>query len=392
MCRIDFGSFFFSLSLNSFICKSLLYSDLWSNAGHRLQNYLYVSEPLFSEEKKTSRILAFQAQSIYASTEMSRLKGSVYRRGKIWWIAYYVDGQQVRESSGSTEKHEAEILLAKRKSQPRSDNRLISEILESLANHFLISEKSPWGPLVINRRLIPHFGSMNTSDITKDDINRYAVKRKGEGMENATINKEITLLRRAFNFAELKFPKIPKLPEAPPREGFFTTEEFESLYTELPEHIKPIALIGYYTGCRLGEILGLRWKQLDLASRTIRLRAGETKSGYGRVIPLPQKVVDSLQGIKRDSEWVFTFRGRPIRTISTGWNDACKRAGVDRLFHDLRRTAVRNLVRAGVPERVAMEISGHRTRSIFDRYNIVGEDELLTAIDQTVAKLGVKST
>ena len=205
------------------------------------------------------------------------------------------------------------------------------------------------------------------------------------------INKEINVLRRAFTFAELKAPKFSKLPESPPREGFFSPEEFQAVYTHLPHHIKPIALMGYWTGCRVGEILSLRWKQVDLESRTVRLRAGETKSGYGRVIPLPQTVVDSLQIMKRDSEWVFTYRGEPIRSIRGGWMEACRKSGVHRLFHDLRRTAVRNLVRAGVPERVAMEISGHRTRSIFDRYNIVGEGELLCAIDKTVSHMKKES-
>ena len=142
--------------------------------------------------------------------------------------------------------------------------------------------------------------------------------------------------------------------------------------------------MGYWTGCRLGELLSLRWKQVDLKARTIRLRASETKSGYGRVIPIASKALSALGRLERKGQWVFTYRGKPICGIRAGWTAACRKAGVDKLFHDLRRPAVRNLVRAGIPERVTMEISGHRTRSIFDRYNIVGESELLEAMNRVI--------
>lgn len=315
---------------------------------------------------------------------MAHLSGSLYRRGKIWWLAYYQSGVQIRESSHSTDRHQAEILLTKRKSESATeDSRSAEEILQKLRTHFLLLEKSPWGPLVIQKHLMPYFASFKACEITGDELLRYVSKRKKDGRANATINKEIAILRRAFVFSEIKAPKFSKLPESTPREGFFSQEEFSTLYNHLPKHIQPIALIGYWTGCRLGEILNLRWRQVDLEARTIRLRPNETKSGWGRVIPMPQSVVDSLKTLGRESEWIFIYRGQPIRSIKTGWATACKQCGVRRLFHDLRRTAVRNLVRAGVPERVAMEISGHRTRSIFDRYNIVGEGELLRAIDKT---------
>lgn len=265
-------------------------------------------------------------------------------------------------------------------------------MLRALREHFLLSEKSSWGPLIIDVHLLPYFSPLKAHDVDAQSIRAYVLKRKAQGRSNSTINKEVAVLRRSFTLAELKFPKFTKLPETPPREGFFTREEFDAVYGYLPAHIQPIALLGYWTGCRLGEILALRWSQVDLEARTIRLRESDTKSGYGRVIPLAQAVVDSLKSLKRDSKWVFTFRGEPIRSIRTAWSGACRKAGVDRLFHDLRRTAVRNLVRAGVPERVAMEISGHRTRSVFDRYNIVGEGELLEAMDRVVARLGGRNS
>ena len=281
---------------------------------------------------------------------MTQPYGSLYRRGKIWWISYYVDGIQQRESAHTKDRHEAEILLAKRKLQPvEPDGRKVASLLDALKSHYLLQGKSPWGPLLIDAHLQPNFGKLHASAIDKAVLTAYVLKRKKQGRSHSTINKEISILRRTFSLAELKFPAFPKLPENAPREGFFTEEEFRAVLEHLPQHLHPIALLGYWTGCRLGELLSLRWKQVDLKARTIRLRASETKSGYGRVIPIASEALSALERLERKGEWVFTYRGKPICGIRAGWTAACRKADVDRLFHDLRRTAVRNLVRAGVP-------------------------------------------
>jgi integrase len=132
-------------------------------------------------------------------------------------------------------------------------------------------------------------------------------------------------------------------------------------------------------------LLNLKVRQIDLLSGTIRLNSGETKNDDGRVVIMTERVrwlLTQCVAGKRPEDYVFT-RGEnrePVIDFRDAWKSVCDRAGVSSLlFHELRRTAVRNMVRSGVPERVAMQVSGHKTRAIFDRYNIVSETDLKEA-------------
>ncbi len=312
---------------------------------------------------------------------MGDIAGTVYQRQgtKKWWLKFYVDGKPVRESSGKEDRDEALERLKVRigESKPK-DKRSIGVLLDGLVEDYEINDKSvDWAKLLVETHLRPHFGAMRAEKLSKQDVRTYILKRRNLGRKNATINRELSLLRRAFNLAEVPFPKVQKLEENNVRRGFQSPESFAQLLSKLPEHLRPIAVLAYETGCRRGEILGLKWEQVDLDNSVIRLEAGETKNGEGRIIPLTDSVVRALRYIPKESEFVFTYRGKPIKSIKSGWGNACREAklpGV--LFHDLRRTAVRNYSRARVPERVIMSITGHKTRSVFDRYNIVDEADL----------------
>jgi integrase len=174
------------------------------------------------------------------------------------------------------------------------------------------------------------------------------------------------------------------------RKGFFERTASVKHREALPTEIKSVTTFAYWTGCRRGEILSLQWHQVDLSQCVVRLEPGETKNDEARTIPLAGELLEILkmQKATRDEywpacPWVFFRAGKRIKSFGGAWENACVAAGLvnekgkpTRLFHDLRRTGVRNLVRAGVPERVAMAISGHKTRSVFDRYNIVSERDL----------------
>ena len=127
---------------------------------------------------------------------------------------------------------------------------------------------------------------------------------------------------------------------------------------------------------------------------------GTTKNDEGRVLPTYGDMVEvlSLQKQQRDLQWprcpwVFHRCGRPILEFPKSWEQACVRAGLeDLLFHDLRRSAVQNLTRVGIPEKIAMQITGHKTRSVFDRYNIVSERDIRKAGQRAGRYLAEKDT
>jgi integrase len=177
------------------------------------------------------------------------------------------------------------------------------------------------------------------------------------------------------------------------KERFVERAEFDRFLPEIPSQIiRDVALWAYGTGMRLSSILSLRWDGYDRESKTIRLHGKDSKTGKGVVIPLKgwpelaavidRRVAERLVGCPL----IFHRAGRRVGDFWLTWDHACLRAEVRVLsIHDLRRVAVRNMVRAGVPERVAMAISGHRTRAIFDRYNIVSEADLALALERRAA-------
>ena len=202
-------------------------------------------------------------------------------------------------------------------------------------------------------------------------------------------------------------PHFPMLKEAAPRKGFFEADQLEAVCQHLPRDLRPVVRFAYITGWRIpSEVLTLTWAQVSFEGRgAVRLEPGVAKNDEGRTFPLTQDLRRVLEEQKAHTEilqrqsgqiipYLFHRHGRPIKDFRGAWKSALKAAGLSgRLPHDFRRTAPRNLVRAGVPERVAMVLTGHKTRSVFERYNIVNEGDLEDAaakLDRAGRRPGAK--
>jgi integrase len=288
----------------------------------------------------------------------------------------------------------------------RNTDRIRFEVLaEDLLSDYQSNNRKSlkWAKRRVGQHLAPFFAGLRAIDITTERIRAYTLNRQEQGASNASINRELAALKRMFNLAVkmtpskvARTPHIPMLKESNVRKGFFEHKEYSAMLRELPSYLKPVLVFGYYTGARQGEIIGLHWHQVDLISRTVHLEAGTTKNDQPRTIAMTGELFKILRSRKKirdlhfpECEHVFFNKGKKICKFERAWKSAANRAGIPgKLFHDLRRTAIRNMVRAGVPERVAMAISGHKTRSVFDRYNIVAERDLHEAAHRLETHLG----
>lgn len=333
--------------------------------------------------------------------------GRVFKRGPVWWIAYSHQGREYRESSRSTKKADAEALRIARLSTLQqglpafgaTQQHTMVQLLERAEAAYL----RRGGRALKNWRshckpLKQYFGGRRVVDLRERDLEHYVEHRKARGRADSTINRELGILNTALQLALrdgiiARRPHLPRMPERTIRQGFWEATEVERHVQALPDWLRDVAWFAYYTGWRQGEILALEWRDIDLTAKTLLLRPEHTKTERGRLLPLEGPLwalIERRLAGRLPVPWVFHRDGKQLKGYAVWryWQKAWEPAGTTgRLFHDFRRTAARNMVRAGVPERVVMEIVGHKTRSMLDRYNIVNLDDMRTALQRTYAYL-----
>jgi integrase len=365
-----------------------------------------------------------------ASRHVFKQKGS-----KNWFIRYWRRGKKHVETSGTPDHKKAKAFYKQRMIEvgadklglskfiePKIQKTCVDELLdylkvdyeirgrwnprvnahiESLKNGSLKgNEKDGKGSLKNKERDGKGIGDICASALTDEDVYRYIKNRQAEGKANATINRETQLLKQAYKlFGKLgPGPKCSRLPEDNAREGFFEKYEFEAVVHKMPEDMQDFVRFGYLYGWRKGEISSLKWADLNMESKMMRLRHSESKNGEARWIPLEGELLQIFQrraearsfegkdGETIISEYVFHRKGAKMGDFEKSWASACEAANVGKKhFHDFRRTAARNMRRAGVPEEIAMKITGHKTPSMFRRYNITNDEDIKIAIQQTNA-------
>jgi integrase len=262
------------------------------------------------------------------------------------------------------------------------------------------------------KRLKPHFDKKPVEDVSTGSVNKYIEARRAEGVQNATVNREVATLRAMFRHGtRVTPPTVPHIPafparlkEPPARKGFVTDEQYAVLAKNAKDLLWLRALIAcaYSFGFRKGELLAsLRTRQIDLIGRRIELEEGTTKNGEGRKVHMTSEVFELMVECVRDKkpdDFVFTRAcGQVVCDPRKEWYSLCVASGLGSFIpakrkngkdylryeglnlHDFRRSAIRNMTRRGVNDTTAMKISGHKTASVFRRYNIVDERDLVEA-------------
>ena len=350
--------------------------------------------------------------------------GRKYMRGSIWWVAIYDGlGNQIRESTNSTKESDADDLLGQ-KLRERSRGELVpidasdGFTTADLLDEFLRRRKHLASGTVRTYRyqaetlLKPYFGAMAPSKITTDILSDYRdwrslqkVSHHNSGLDGTpaklrrtvtetSINRELGLLRSALRDVAKRRPKmlssVPYFPmeeEHNARQGFVSERDFaENLYPQLPRHLRALAACAFYVGGRKSEWLRVDWEDVDFDALVIRFVT--SKNRHPREVPIvPGLMLESLREALNvhnaawpDEPAVFAYDGHRMSTVGAAWKKACERAGHSGLmFHDLRRSANKNMRDRGISQGVRMQIMGHRTASMDLRYGIVDREDITAA-------------
>jgi integrase len=357
--------------------------------------------------------------------------GSIWQRGEVWWIQFYdQQGRRIREAAGHGRRVAEHALKLRLAEVGRSEFRglaieqyTVGDLVDALfvkRQGELKIKSSEWEDRRWNLHLKPFFQYMPARSVDSNVFSKYISKRLKEGASAASVNREIAVVRKAYRECEgMPLPKFPKrLKESAPRAGFLEDAQYADLMTEVAKvgtWLHAMTLLGADTGMRKGELLGLRVRMVDAHGHLLRLDT--TKNEEPRTVPLSGEVLPLLEELIRGKgreDHVFTWPdGSHVKDFRATWEKVCCAAGLgsmvcpeceapvaeDRacadckkqwgakklryaglIFHDLRRSAVRNMTRSGVTDTVAMKISGHKTADVFRRYNITSEQDLHNAM------------
>lgn len=336
---------------------------------------------------------------VYRLAWKDRATGAT-RTSPKWRLDYYgPDGKRHREPANTTRRKAALDLLRQRIGDRRAgkligspDRVTLHELRELHERQFeLDGRRSKVRAVQCWNHLEEFFGAAcRVAELVPTRQDDYAAARLKAGAARQTVNNELSALRRGFRLAVKKgllaaipVVELPKVRNT--REGFFEDGDFAGVLLELPEYLRGLVRFLRLTGWRLGEGIGLTWNQVDRDGQVLRIGSRATKWGDSRTFPFAHApelaALLEAQWGARDGVFVFHRQGHRIGNLRGVWLGACRRAGVaGRLVHDLRRTAARDMRRAGISEGEIMRLCGWRTRAMFDRYNIIDEEDLAAAV------------
>jgi integrase len=314
----------------------------------------------------------------------------LYKRGKVWWISFLCKGKHYRKSTETEDrklaqrihdKVKGEIAEAKWFEKLPGEDKTFKEMMEKYLDEYAskrVSEKSFRG---YAKKPISYLGDYTLSEVTPKTINEYKVKRRNDGVGPASINRELATMKKAFNLAIKEWEWIEKNPvarismeeENNKRDRWLTIEEEEKLLKVCPSWLRELVIIALNTGMRLGEIISLEWKGVDLFRKTVTVLKSKNKEP--RTIPINETVFEMLKGkakVKSISGLAFhspTHTKLHITSVDHAFKKAVKRTQIeDFRFHDLRHTFATRLIQAGKDLYKVQRLLGHKSPFMTQRY------------------------
>jgi integrase len=355
---------------------------------------------------------------------------AIYKRGGMYWFSFIFNERRIQKSTKQGNRKAAidiesafRTALAKGEvgiTPPKKERRTVGELLDGLKANYEANGKLSAQNKSLVLRTKEDFTSKMATELTSDDVKKYVERRKAEGAKNSSINRVTEVLRRAYKLAGIPAPQMERLSEAGnARQGFLSEAELDALIAQLPEDLQDFTRFAAACGMRKGEIAGLTWAMIE--GDELHVPADICKNRKGRVLPLTGELLDIVErrraalpreknGTVQLSEFIFHRSGTAVAEIRKSWQTGAIAAGLGimvcpkcesrrtekycqecktarkyegKLFHDLRRTAVRNMVKAGVNTQVAKQWSGHKSDSMFERYSILSTDDMREAAKKT---------
>jgi integrase len=361
---------------------------------------------------------------------------------KFLWLQYYVNGQQIRMSAKTDNEKKARSLLRKKVGALANgiveDSRGLKyeHLRDSYIDHYVTNKKKSLrrdrkgvAYLESVRRLNGFFKGRRAVEIDADVMRQYQREQQAEGLSDGTINRALASLRAMFRLAQQdrkikNIPFFPMLAESKPRQGTLPHEKYAALLAALPDDIRPIVVIAFNTGMRRGEIVGLRWSNVQWMDRIIRIE--DSKNGDAREVPFAGELETVLkaQYAKRQPSCDFVCyrmnrlgHAQRVGNFRKVWSRICTRLGLGKmvpvldaagnpkiqkpryehsqpkpklrytglLLHDLRRTFISDAEHSGAPRHEVMKISGHRSEAVYKRYAIENRENRRAALDRIAA-------
>lgn len=344
----------------------------------------------------------------------------IYRRkdSPVWWMSFLYNGRQYQKSTGTEDKETAKKIFTNIQAKIAL-NQWIPEEREQRKEYTFkeLAEKyAEWAegrvrswersvkPVIFNI-LLPIFKSYTLDALTTHDLETYQTTLIKKGLAVATINKYLTIFKMLIAKAEnwnmcnaevlKQVRKVKQLKGANKRLRFLSQEEIQTLIDACDAHLKPIVITALNTGMRRGEILSLKWDNVDLKHGFILL--DKTKNGERREIPINSTLKAILQGITRRLDVPYVFydnaTGKPYKDVKKSFASAIRRAKImDFTFHDLRHTFASHLVMAGVDITTVKELLGHKDIKMTLRYAHLAASHKVDAMKKLEAVLGQKDT